>query len=350
MTMTIKFSPLLVLLMLCGCFEPQKPAPVTLYGGEAGAGSIGVHTVSKGETLYTISERYDVVMRDIVMKNHLAAPFALRTGQRITLPPPQTYRTKPGDTIYSISRLFGVSSTEVTRLNHWRAPYAVSAGQAVRLPSVIPVLSPLPDPLPIGERGQKIMETAHVLRLPPHYKAPGEGKNSSKKDSVVKLNSAQNHEKPSWEESDVPYQAPAVLASHDPVPAQTPKRESSRFLRPVGGKIISGYGAKAGGLHNDGVNIKAPQGTPVKAAENGVVVYAGNELKGTGNLVLLRHEGRWMTAYAHLDGIKVKRGDVIRRGQAIGTVGSTGSVDSPQLHFEVRRGTEAINPVRYLES
>ena len=88
----------------------------------------------------------------------------------------------------------------------------------------------------------------------------------------------------------------------------------------------------------------------LKAADNGVVVYAGSELKGSGNLILVRHDNRWMTAYAHLDKINIKRGDVIKRGQSIGTVGSTGSVDKPQLHFEVRRGTEAINPERYLES
>ena len=157
---------------------------------------------------------------------------------------------------------------------------------------------------------------------------------------------------------------PAAPALHEPqteiqvakapepkskVTAQTPKRASGKFLRPVEGSIISTYGTKPNGQHNDGINISAPQGAPVKAAENGVVVYAGSELKGSGNLVLLRHEGRWMTAYAHMDNILIKRGDVIRRGQTIGTVGTTGSVDSPQLHFEVRRGTEAINPKQYMD-
>ena len=142
----------------------------------------------------------------------------------------------------------------------------------------------------------------------------------------------------------------ASAGSRAKIPSQTPARSSSKFLSPVKGEIISSYGPKKGGLHNDGVNIRAARGSAVKAAENGVVVYAGNELKGSGNLILVRHADRWMTAYAHLDGVSVKRGDVLKRGQVIGTVGSTGSVDSPQLHFEVRRGTEALNPKLYIDS
>ena len=130
---------------------------------------------------------------------------------------------------------------------------------------------------------------------------------------------------------------------------RAPKRASSKFLRPVRGRVISNYGAKKSGLHNDGINIAAPRGTPVKVAENGVVVYAGNALKGSGNLVLVRHDDQWMTAYAHLGNIAVKKGQLLKRGVRIGKVGSTGSVSSPQLHFEVRRGTSAMNPVRYME-
>ena len=113
-------------------------------------------------------------------------------------------------------------------------------------------------------------------------------------------------------------------------------------------KIVSGYGPKAGGFHNDGINIAAPRGTPVLAADNGVIVYVGNELKGSGNLILVRHADRWMSAYAHLDKTTVARGQVVKRGEKLGTVGSTGSVGSPQLHFEVRRGTQALNPAKYL--
>ena len=137
--------------------------------------------------------------------------------------------------------------------------------------------------------------------------------------------------------------------SRPKIPSKTPARSSSKFMKPVEGALISSYGPKKGGLHNDGINIRAPKGAAVRAAENGVVVYAGDEIKGSGNLILVRHSDRWMTAYAHLDKINVARGAVIKRGQSIGAVGSTGSVDSPQLHFEVRRGTQAINPKIYLD-
>jgi murein DD-endopeptidase MepM/ murein hydrolase activator NlpD len=128
---------------------------------------------------------------------------------------------------------------------------------------------------------------------------------------------------------------------------KTPPR-TGRFMRPVDGKIISGYGPKEGGLHNDGINIKAAKGTAVRAAENGVVAYTGNEMAGYGNLILIRHADRWMTAYAHMDKILVKKGDVVSAGQTVGTVGATGQVDSPQLHFEVRKGTQAEDPAKYL--
>jgi murein DD-endopeptidase MepM/ murein hydrolase activator NlpD len=142
-----------------------------------------------------------------------------------------------------------------------------------------------------------------------------------------------------------PQMANASLSAK--IPNTTPPRAGSKFIIPVQGQIISSYGPKAGGLHNDGVNIKAPKGAPVRAAENGVVVYA-DDMKGYGKMVLIRHADRWMTAYAHLDNIQTPRGTTVRRGQTIGVVGSTGSVSEPQLHFEIRRGTDALNPEKYM--
>ena len=117
---------------------------------------------------------------------------------------------------------------------------------------------------------------------------------------------------------------------------------------PVKGKVLSSYGGKSRGLQNDGINIAAPRGAPVKAAENGIVAYSGNELRGFGNLLLLKHAGGWITAYAHNDKLLVKRGDKIKKGQTIARVGSSGSVQNPQLHFELRKGKKAIDPIKYL--
>ncbi len=126
------------------------------------------------------------------------------------------------------------------------------------------------------------------------------------------------------------------------------KLAASTFRWPVRGRIIAKFGDKGSGEKNDGINLAVPEGTPIKAAENGVVVYAGNELKGYGNLVLVRHEGDWVTAYAHASEITVKRGDKVNRGQIIAKAGQSGSVSSPQLHFEVRKGSKPVDPMQHL--
>ena len=118
---------------------------------------------------------------------------------------------------------------------------------------------------------------------------------------------------------------------------------------PVKGKIISNFGAIGKGRNNDGINIKAALGTTVKCADNGMVAYAGNELKGFGNLILVKHSDGWITAYAHNDKILVKKGQKVRKGEKIATVGSTGGVNSPQLHFEIRARKKAVNPRTYLQ-
>ena len=144
---------------------------------------------------------------------------------------------------------------------------------------------------------------------------------------------------------------PVKKISSDPT-KKLPKinaRSSSKFSWPVRGKILSNYGAKSSGLFNDGINIGATRGSAVKAAENGVVAYAGNEVKGMGNLIIVQHEDGWMTVYAHMDSMNVRRGVRVSVGQQIGTVGKTGKVDSPQLHFEIRKGTKAYNPTTYLK-
>ncbi len=120
------------------------------------------------------------------------------------------------------------------------------------------------------------------------------------------------------------------------------------FRWPARGRVISGAGAMTNGQQNDGINLALPEGTPVHAAEDGVVAYAGSELKGYGNLVLIRHSNGFVTAYAHASEIMVKRGDQVRRGQVIAKSGQTGNVSSPQLHFEIRKGSTPVDPMQYL--
>ena len=142
--------------------------------------------------------------------------------------------------------------------------------------------------------------------------------------------------------------APATQPAPTPENVTPPPRGSGKFLWPVNGKVVSLFGVKEGGQHNDGINIAAPLGTPVHAADNGVVAYAGNELRGFGNLLLIRHADGWVSAYAHCDALLVKRGDEVKRGQVIARVGQTGAVSSPQLHFELRKAGTAVDPTNEL--
>ncbi len=126
------------------------------------------------------------------------------------------------------------------------------------------------------------------------------------------------------------------------------KQAGMQFRWPVRGRIISGFGPKPGGQQNEGINVSVPEGTSVKAAEDGVVAYAGNELKGYGNLVLIKHTDGWVTAYAHNSEIDVKKGETVKRGQTIAKAGQTGSVTSPQVHFEIRKGSQPVDPSSHL--
>jgi murein DD-endopeptidase MepM/ murein hydrolase activator NlpD len=295
----------LLLLNACRADGPVRKAPVVHYGESQGAGSAGVHSVKKGDTLWDIARAYDLSMRAIIDANDLNPPYNLAIGQRIELPPPQTYRVQDGDTLYRISRIFDTNTTALARLNNLSRPYILHEGDRLTIPG--------------GARN-----------------APDPARQTAS--AAAKKETATPPDKPGGNRR----------AQPDDAGKPAPARSSGRFLRPVEGRVISSYGPKKNGQHNDGINIHAPAGAPVRAAANGRVVYAGDELEGYGNLVLVRHEDRWMSAYAHLDDVLVKRGETVRRGQSLATVGSSGSVSTPQLHFELRRGTNAVDPAHHL--
>lgn len=298
-------------LAACGASEgPVRKAPVVHYGESQGAGSAGVHSVKRGDTLWDIAQSYDLSMRAIIDANDLHPPYDLALGQRIELPPPQTYRVQDGDTLYRISRIFDTNTTALARLNDLSQPYTLHEGDRLSIPG-----GARQSPRPATRTASA--DTGESAATPP--------------------------DKP---ENAQPDSNDSSRASYADKP--TPSRSSARFLRPVEGRVLSSYGAKENGQHNDGMNIHAPAGAPVRAAANGRVVYAGDELEGYGNLVLVRHENRWMSAYAHLDEVLVKRGEAVKRGQSLATVGASGSVSTPQLHFELRRGTEAVDPARHI--
>jgi len=139
-----------------------------------------------------------------------------------------------------------------------------------------------------------------------------------------------------------------TMSSQDAVKNAEPAGSLAGFRWPVRGRVIVAFGPKPNGVQNDGINLAVPEGTPIKAAEDGVVAYAGSELKGYGNLVLVRHSNGFVTAYAHASDILVKRGEAVKRGQVIAHAGQTGNVTSPQLHFEIRKGATPVDPSQYL--
>ncbi|MCL2338507.1 MAG: LysM peptidoglycan-binding domain-containing M23 family metallopeptidase [Proteobacteria bacterium] len=321
----------------------------------------GTVAVQAGDTLFAISERYDVPLRDLISENNLTAPYALRAGQKLKLPDARYHVVAVGDTLYSISRAHSVDLNSLAQTNELREPYTLVVGQKLKLPATIgaaqstaqstdnaqPTLPPVTTVSIIKPSPKDVASAAPVTpapmygAVPPSAEATG-GKPptnvTTPQTAAAGASNAARHPAPNITVT------PSVSGGNvDKLPRVT-GRASTKFSWPVSGKIVSDFGAKKNGLYNDGINISAPIGTPVRAAENGVVAYAGNELKGMGNLVIIQHTGGWMTVYAHMDTMNVKRGTPVSVGDKIGTVGQTGKVDSPQLHFEIRNGTKAYNP------
>lgn len=272
--------------------------------------------VQRGDTVYGISRRYGIPMKAIIRANDLNPPYVLRVGQRLTLPRPRIHVVERGDTLYAIARRYGVDVNALARVNHLRPPYLIQVNERLIIPE--------------KEREPEIRTAA--LPSPKPAEPSKDTARTSKTAAAGKV-------------VDVAAKKPPVRAVQPPQP---PARAGGSFQWPLEGKVISRFGPKRNGTRNDGINIAAPRGTPVRAAENGVVVYAGNELQGFGNLLLIKHDGGWMTAYAHNERLVVKRGATVRRGQVVARVGSSGNVTRPQLHFELRKGTKAVIPLKHL--
>lgn len=304
--------------VLAACAGPGGRAPVVDRSYEnrnASAPQTGGHLIQRGDTVYGIAQRYGVSTRALIDWNTLSPPYTLVPGQRLRLPQSQGYVVQRGDSVYAISRRFDVDMATLVRANNMQPPYTIQVGQRLQLPA---------NATPSAQDATSPVQTAS---LPP----VGGPAPVNRSDTVT----VRPLDKP---------QPPKQVVTV----AKPPPRAPTGFIWPVEGRILSSFGAKENGLHNDGINIAAPRGAPVRAADNGVVAYAGQEIRGFGNLLLIKHEGGLITAYAHTDTILVKRGDKVTRGQVIGKVGTTGGVDTPQLHFEVRQGTRAVDPARYL--
>ena len=327
------------------------PAPVIDMALQP-ASHNGVVTVKSGDTIQGIAHTYRLSILEIAELNHLRRPYRLKPGDRLMLPAPHTYKVAATDTLYSVSRMYGVSAQKIVAANNLKAPYRLRKGQVLHIPqdgtiaaAPAPASAAVAAARPAAPKEVQAKTVQVWAPTPPGHvrllKKPGP---SSFTEMVSKL----AHE--DAPKKDNPFAPSPLLQSPEAAPPAPVVAVSHRagFIWPVRGQVISTYGPKDGGLYNDGINIAAPRGTPVLAAADGTVAYIGHTLQSYGNLVLIRHGGGMITAYAHLNSVSVRTGMRVRRGEPIGSVGSTGTVAHAQLHFEVRHGTDTVDPRQYL--
>jgi len=248
--------------------------------------------VAVGDTLHSLARKYQVSVREIITQNNLGTSYLIKPGDRLSIPSATYHEVVAGETLYSISRLYEMKLNQLVEMNGLQEPYSVKLGEKI----------------------------------------------------IISKNSADSVQTAQKTEIKKPEQV-----AENPGFVERALDKLNHFSWPINGQVVSKFGPKTGGLYNDGINIKAKEGEDVKAAEDGTVAYVGNELKGYGNLVIIKHSGGWITAYSHLKNWTVKRGQKVAKGGQIGLVGSTGNVDSPQLYFGLRKGRDAVNPEAYLK-
>lgn len=295
-------------------------------------------TVGRGDTLYSVSRRYAVPVNDLAVMNNLRPPFELKSGQVLRVPnvPEVKETVKPV-----------VNKVEVVPVKVESKPKEVKKPEPTKTKVATNE---------VKKANKKIEKKQEPVKKQEQKKTENKKQETKKTEKPVENKTVKKTDSPKPEvkkqtKKQEPKQEEKKKISSDPKQKlpQISARSSSKFSWPVRGKVLSNYGAKSGGLFNDGINIGAALNTSVVSAENGVVAYAGNEVKGMGNLIIIQHADGWMTVYAHLNSMSVRRGARVTVGQKIGTVGKTGKVTQPQLHFEIRKGTKAYNPINYLK-
>jgi murein DD-endopeptidase MepM/ murein hydrolase activator NlpD len=374
---------------------PSRPQTVAAGGVSQGAGGLGAYrpssqditgsvatpvaghwtweggtpvVVGSDDNIEAIGRKYGVPAAAIMQANNISDPSSIRPGQRLVIPryvsssavasrpqaapahvaatrpapavtPPQVAASAadnvhvvvPGETLMAISRKYHVSLSSLAKANHIAPFTKINIGDRLTIPGR--QVAEVKQPAPKVSKPQVAQQPQHV--------AKGPAESETHVASVGPVATV-----PATESARVATEGPAQQESA--AKAAEPTGAMPSFRWPVHGRIISAFGSKPNGAQNDGINLAVPEGTPVKAAEDGVVAYAGNELKGYGNLVLVRHSNGYVSAYANASELLVKRGDSVKRGQTIARAGQTGNVSSPQLHFEIRKGSTPVDPVKYL--
>jgi murein DD-endopeptidase MepM/ murein hydrolase activator NlpD len=321
--------------------ETTGSVPHSVAATHTAAGNTTI-IVGTSDTLDILARRYNVTPAAILTANNYKGPRTLSPGQALIIPhgtaaataalpaapasrtvvsastPASVHVVNPGETLLSIARRNHVSLTELARANNLEPSAKLKLGTRLNVPGSKTAAVP----------AAAALQPATVAAAPASKMASAAAPQSARLAQATS-----NIEEAPSEAVVKPSEATGALPT---------------FRWPVRGKVITSYGAKTNGKSNDGINLAVPEGTPVKAAEDGVVAYSGNELKGYGNLVLVRHSNGYVTAYAHASELLVKRGDTIRRGQVIAKSGQSGEVGSPQLHFEIRKGSSPVDPLQFL--
>lgn len=310
--------------------------------------------VVQGDTLYSISRKYSIPVNDLAVINDLNSPFTLSVGQKIKVPDLLTVPVKIASSDKIENKVEKVENkSQIKKQNDIKKEEKTQKEQESKQKTISNVktntqqINKTNNVVNTKLAEQKVEKS--VTKKSTSVQSNTKKQTKTEKTTVKNVNTKKTDTKKN-ETKKVPETEKKKISS-DPN-QKLPKiaaRSSSKFSWPVRGKILSGYGSKSNGLFNDGINIQANKGTNVMAAENGVVAYAGNEIKGMGNLIIIQHADGWMTVYAHMNTMSVKRGNKVNVGQKIGTVGMTGKVDAPQLHFEIRKGTKSYNPTQYLK-
>ncbi|AXS40538.1 peptidoglycan DD-metalloendopeptidase family protein [Breoghania sp. L-A4] len=326
-------------------------------------------TLERGESVQTASRRYGVPVSAIQAANGLNGdPNFPREGQRLIIPSynhgssvqanalPTPQRPQAPDARDTASNVKPVrtrtvrvaSNADVVPDPKPMRPRVVNSApvRAVAPSQVSRVEAPLEEPRRKPAASAAYTRTTRATETAPAAPIAVSPKLRPKVSRPVR---SEPERAASREEEASGNQIANITAQPDPETTESVgDSNANRFRWPVRGRVISSFGRKAGGARNDGINLAVPEGAQIRAVESGTVIYSGNELKGYGNLVLIRHEDGWVSAYAHNSELMVRRGDTVRRGDVVAAAGSTGSVSQPQLHFELRRGNKPVDPLQYL--
>lgn len=327
--------------------------------------------VQPGDTLSKIAIRHEVPTKSVIALNNSAPPYVIHIGQQVKVPYFKHHTIRSGESLYAISRVYDVELGELVHFNFLEAPFRLAPNTVLKIPQKgggnLLVASANVKTFQVSRPSQTQATEQIVLRPPPVIRTNKDLNTEPLVRPVIAVNPVQPvTPAPIKQAPTVVVTEPVVkpvqlggtsIATADlpPVPRsrysikQPPHRDGKSFHWPVKGELLSGYGKKKNGLHNDGINIKVIPGTLVKAAENGIVSYVGNEMRSFGNLILISHADGYVTTYGHNAQILVQKGDVVRKGDVIARAGATGDVQVAQLHFEIRKEGAAIDPSRLLD-